>query len=107
MRQNQAIMTRALALYSSAGHHSPALAMYGSAGHHKIGYAGGGHSVAYSDCCGVVIDTYTYLALMSFIFLATYFLWVAITMNVMAGRRRKRTTSDHLFDVYWAGMKQF
>ena len=103
MWQNPATMTRALALYGSPGHHAPALAMYGSAGHHRIGYAGGGHS----DCCGVVIDTYTFLALMSFIFLATYFLWVAITMNIMGRKRRKRSTSDHLFDVYWAGMKKF
>ena len=84
-----------------------ALALYGSAGHHRISYAGGGHSVAYSDCCGIVIDTYTYLALMSFIFLATYFLWVAITMNITGRKRRKRATSEHLFDLYFAGMKQF
>ena len=84
-----------------------ALALYGDAGHHGISYAvGEQHSVGYSDCdCGVVIDTYTYLALMSFIFLATYFLWVAITMNITGRKRRKRTTFEHMFDLYFAGMK--
>ena len=83
-----------------------ALALYSNAGHHGISYAGEQHSVGYSDCdCGVVIDTYTYLALMSFIFLATYFLWVAITMNITGRKRRKRTTFEHMFDLYFAGMK--
>ena len=83
-----------------------ALALYGNAGHHGINYAvGEQHSIGYSDCCGIVIDTYTYLALLSFIFLATYFLWVAITMNITGRKRRKRATSEHLFDLYFAGMK--
>ena len=86
-----------------------ALALYGSKGQHGISYAvGEQHNVGYSDCdCGVVIDTYTYLALMSFIFLATYFLWVAITMNITGRKRRKRSTYEHMFDLYFAGRKQF
>ena len=40
-------------------------------------------------CCPPVVDQYTWLALISGIALATYFLRIAVTTNIM-GRRRKR-----------------
>ena len=49
--------------------------------------AASGHG---DDCCPLVVDPLTLFALLGFLVAATYFLWVAITMNVMGGRRRRR-----------------
>ena len=70
-------------------------------GHSSSGYGGyshGGYSHGYDDCCPLVFDPLTYVALMSFIALATYFLWVAVTMNIMMRKRKKRSESDQIFE---------
>ena len=46
------------------------------------------------DCCPPVVDQYTWLALIAGIALATYFLRIAITTNIMAGRKRRKR-EDH------------
>ena len=57
------------------------------------GYDYGGYDTIHkSGCCEQVIDNYSFLALMIFIGLATYFLQVAITMNL--GRRKKRSAKS-------------
>lgn len=49
-------------------------------------YSGSGGS----DCCPLVVDTLTYISLIAFIGLATYFLNEFIAMSMLAKRRRKR-----------------
>ena len=67
------------------------------------GYNYGGYDTIHkSECCEQVIDNYSFLALMIFIGLATYFLQVAITMNL--GRRKKRSATksgmqNNLLDI--------
>ena len=66
------------------------------------GYDYGGYDTIHkSGCCEQVIDNYSFLALMIFIGLATYFLQVAITMNL--GRRKKRSAKsgmqNNLLDI--------
>ena len=59
------------------------------------GYSNGYDTVVHkSECCEPVIDNYSFLALMIFISLATYFLQVAITMNL--GRRKKRSAKSRI-----------
>ena len=41
-------------------------------------------------CCPPVVDQYTWLALIAGIALATYFLRIAVTTNIMGRKRRKR-----------------
>ena len=76
------------------------------------GYNYGGYDTIHkSECCEQVIDNYSFLALMIFIGLATYFLQVAITMNL--GRRKKRSAAksgmqNNLLDIIInSGMKLF
>ena len=75
------------------------------------GYDYGGYDTIHkSGCCEQVIDNYSFLALMIFIGLATYFLQVAITMNL--GRRKKRSAKsgmlNNLLDIIInSGMKLF
>ena len=75
------------------------------------GYDYGGYDTIHkSGCCEQVIDNYSFLALMIFIGLATYFLQVAITMNL--GRRKKRSAKSgmqkNLLDIIInSGMKFF
>ena len=57
----------------------------------------------HDDCCPLVVDPLTYIALLSFLVAATYFLWVAVTMNIMGRKRRKRSVSEHVFDLFYAG----
>ena len=57
----------------------------------------------HGDCCPLVVDPLTYIALLSFLVAATYFLWVAVTMNIMGRKRRKRSVSEHVFDLFYAG----
>ena len=54
------------------------------------GASGGGHG-----CCPPVVDQYTWLALITGIALATYFLRVAVTTNIMGRRRRRRREGGH------------
>ena len=61
----------------------------------------------HDDCCPLVVDPLTYIALLSFLVAATYFLWVAVTMNIMGRKRRKRSVSEHVYDLFYAGMIQF
>ena len=84
------------ALSSGYGHSS-----HSGYGHSSSGYGGyshGGYFHGYDDCCPLVFDPLTYVALMSFIALATYFLWVAVTMNIMGRKRKKRSESDQIFE---------
>ena len=75
------------------------------------GYNYGGYDTIHkSGCCEQVIDNYSFLALMIFIGLATYFLQVAVTMNL--GRRKKRSAKSgmqkNLLDIIInSGMKFF
>ena len=46
-------------------------------------------------CCPPVVDQYTWLALISGIALATYFLRIAVTTNIMGRRRRKREGAEN------------
>ena len=79
----------------------------GHSGH--SGYSNGYDTVVHkSECCEPVIDNYSFLALMIFIALATYFLQVAITMNL--GRRKKRSVksgkrNNLLVIIFNSGMK--
>ena len=86
---------------ASSGYGHSAHSGYGhsSSGHggYSHGYGGYSHG-GYDDCCPLVFDPLTYTALMSFIALATYFLWVAVTMNIMGRKRKKRSESDQIFE---------
>ena len=72
------------------------------------GYFGGYDTVHTSRCCEPVVDNYSFLALMVFIALATYFLQVAITMN-LTGRKKRSAKSgmkNYLLDIVInSGMK--
>ena len=61
--------------------------MYGSA---SSGYE--------SSCCPPVVDPYTWLALISGIALATYFLRITITTTLKRKKRRKREEDDKLYN---------
>ena len=66
------------------------------------GYSGGYDTIHTSNCCEPVVDNYSFLALMVFIALATYFLQVAITMNLTGRKKRsvkKSRTQKHLLDI--------
>ena len=95
----------------SSDHHSG----YGSGhssggyGHSSGGYSHGGY---FDDCCPPVVDNLTFIALMSFLALGTYFLRIRITMDL--GRRKKRRRSisrkseiSELEDILFAGMIHF
>ena len=88
----------------SSDHHSG----YAS-GHSSGGYSHGGY---FDDCCPPVVDNLTFIALMSFLALGTYFLRIRITMDL--GRRKKRrrsisrkSESSELEDILFAGMIHF
>ena len=74
---------------------SEPLSAYSSGyGHSSSGHGGyGSHSSGYgSDCCPLVVDPLTWLALLSFIGAATYLLNEVIAMSMlMMMRRRKRS----------------
>ena len=69
---------------------SPDLNMISPTHNHDVYYHG---SYSGGDCCPLVVDPKTLLALKAFIGLATYFLRERITMSnlMMAKRRRKRS----------------
>ena len=79
----------------------------GGYGHSSGGYSHGGY---FDDCCPPVVDPLTFTALMSFLALATYFLRIRITMDLMmAGRKKRRSISrnsenSELEDILFAGM---
>ena len=81
----------------------------GGYGHSSGGYSHGGY---FDDCCPPVVDNLTFIALMSFLALGTYFLRIRITMDL--GRRKKRrrsisrkSESSELEDILFAGMIHF
>ena len=81
----------------------------GGYGHSSGGYSHGGY---FDDCCPPVVDNLTFIALMSFLALGTYFLRIRITMDL--GRRKKRRRSisrkseiSELEDILFAGMIHF
>ena len=43
--------------------------------------------VSLTDCCPLVVDTSSWVALLGGITMATYFLRSAVTTNIMGGRR--------------------
>ena len=59
---------------------------YGGASHGHGSFSGGG-----DDCCPLVVDPLTYLALMKFLAAATYFFQqlIAMSMLMMAGRKKR------------------
>ena len=53
----------------------------------------------YEECCPPVVDNLTYIALLSFLALATWLLHQQIQMsNLMMARRKKRQLSQFLFE---------
>jgi len=67
---------------------------HGGYGHHGSGY-GQGHSGYGFDkkieCCPLVVDPLTFVALLGGIFFGSFFLNVAITMNIDGARRIRRS----------------
>lgn len=66
---------------------------YSDHGDTYISHHGSYGSSGYDDgpCCPLVVDPFFLATLLGVIAAATYFLRVAITMNIMADRRRKRS----------------
>ncbi len=62
------------------------------------------------DCCPPVVDPKTWLVLVGFIALATYFLRIEVTMSMlMMARKRKRRSFTHIsppLDIINAGNEQ-
>ena len=84
--------------YYSSGfdHHSG----YGHSSYDHSGYdhsSYGGGYVDYKECCPLVVDNLTFVSLIGFIILATYFLRQAILLNIM-GRRKRRDISSNNFN---------
>ena len=83
--------------YSSGfDHHSG----YGHSSYDHSGYdhsSYGGGYVDYKECCPLVVDNLTFVSLIGFIILATYFLRQAILLNIM-GRRKRRDISNINFN---------
>ena len=77
--------------HSGFGHSS-----YDHSGYDHSSYGGGGY-VDYKECCPLVIDNLTFVSLIGFIILATYFLRQAILLNIM-GRRKRRDISSNNFN---------
>ena len=50
----------------------------------------------YKECCPLVIDNLTFISLIGFIILATYFLRQAILLNIMGRRKRRDISSINL-----------
>ena len=65
-------------------------------GHGSYGHGSYGGHGSY-DCCPLVVDPLTWIALLAFLAAGTYFLEVAVQMS-MLGRRRKRSLSDYLLE---------
>ena len=57
-------------------------------------YSGSGGS----DCCPLVVDTLTYISLIAFIGLATYFLNEFIAMSMLAKKRKRRKKRNVVID---------
>ena len=76
---------------SGYGHSSSG---YGHSGHSGYGHSSyGGYSGGYhDDCCPLVVDPLTLIALLSFLAAATFLLNEQITMSMlmMPGKKRKR-----------------
>ena len=67
------------------------------------GYSKGG------DCCPLVVDPTIVITLLGFIIAATYFLNIAITMNIPPGRRKrkKRSAADYnVMETLFLGRKE-
>ena len=62
---------------------------YSNTGSYSSGYG--------SDCCPLVVDPLTFISLLSFVALATYFLQQQIEMSMLMMARRKRETFDFIF----------
>ena len=73
--------------HSGYGHSSYGHSGYGHSSHGSYGHSG------YGDCCPPVVDPLTYIALLSFLAAAIYFLQQQIEMSMlmMPGKRRKRS----------------
>ncbi len=89
-----------------------------SSSYHGYGHSGYGHSNyghgSYSDghdCCPLVTDPKTWIALLSFIAAATYFLRIEVTMSMlmMAGKKRRKRRSglvNPALDILNSGKKK-
>ena len=68
---------------------------YDHSGYDHSSYGGGGY-VDYKECCPLVVDNLTFVSLIGFIILATYFLRQAILLNIMGRRKRRHISSTDL-----------
>ena len=66
-------------------------------GHSGSGGGGGGQ-----DCCPLVVDPLTLFTLIAFIAGATYFLNLAITMNI-TGRKKRKKRDGGTWNLLWGG----
>ena len=56
--------------------------------HNDHGAYSGGGGYGHSDCCPLVVDPLTYIALLSFLAIATYFLQQLIIMSMLSRKKR-------------------
>ena len=56
-----------------------------------------------AECCPLVVDPLIVLALIGFIALATYLLQTVIDMSMLGKRRRKRSFSEDLLNIFLEG----
>ena len=80
--------------HSGHGHHS-------GYGHHES-YGHESHGYGHYDCCPLVVDPLTYLAILGFLAAATYLLETVVQMS-MLGRRRKRSLDQTIKEVFFEG----
>ena len=72
---------------------------YGHNSHNSYGY----NNYSY-DCCPLVVDNLTFIAIMSFLALATYFLnGIIATSNLMMAGKKKRSSDGLLIDIIREG----
>ncbi len=65
------------------------------------GWSSGSRGGGSYECCPLVVDPLTLVALLAFIAGGTYFLNIAITMNIVGKKRRKRSITGQ--DVFLLG----
>ena len=96
------LMPELLSTLSSLVHHYGGY--YNEHHHHNDGYGGYGHHGGYHDCCPLVVNPLTYIALLSFLAAAVYLLREQIFMsNLMMAKRRKRRDLMHFDEIITSG----
>lgn len=76
------------------------MSFYSETSHDYSNYGSGGGGFSYGqghhghlECCPLVVDPLTYIALVGGILAATFFSNQLITMNIMIRKRRRRDTT--------------